>query len=410
MDRLRKYAEFFGLKRSVIGLLGVVILVGMGERMGERFLPIYLMALGGGELAVGILSGLVNLLGALYSYPGGYLSDRIGTRRSLLVFNLMSVAGYLIVIVVPAWYAVITGALFFLAWSAISLPATMSVVAKVLPQSKRTMGVSMIALVRRIPMAAGPLAGGAFINAFGVTTGIRLAFATAVAMAFIAMILQQRLLEEDAPRESTVDKSGEKGPLISKDLKQLLISDILVRFCEQIPNAFVVVWCMKTIAAPVDALGFGVLTSVEMATAVLCYIPVAWLADRLGKKPFVVATFLFFTLFPLVLYYSRSFWPLAGAFVIRGLKEFGEPSRKALIMDLAPEGKKAEAFGLYYLVRDLIVSLAAFGGAFLWSRSPELNLGAAALFGLAGTIWFAVFGRDVMAPPKEENGGEPLKV
>jgi len=59
-------------------MLFMVILVGMGERMAERFLPIYLLALGGGALSIGFLSGLDNLLSALYSFSGGYLSDRIG--------------------------------------------------------------------------------------------------------------------------------------------------------------------------------------------------------------------------------------------------------------------------------------------------------------------------------------------
>jgi MFS family permease len=132
-----------------------------------------------------------------------------------------------------------------------------------------------------------------------------------------------------------------------------------------------------------------------MATAVLCYIPVAYFADKTEKKPFVVATFVFFTLFPLVLWRCRSFWPLAGAFVLRGLKEFGEPTRKSLILDLAPEDRKAGMFGLYYLIRDVIVSVAAFGGALLWKVSAETNFFAAFACGLLGTIWFAWRGRDL---------------
>ena len=84
-------------------------------------------------------------------------------------------------------------------------------------------------------------------------------------------------------------------------------------------------------------------------------------------------TFVFFTLFPLTLLFCQSFWPLVAVFVLRGLKEFGDPTRKALIMDLAPEDQKALTFGVYYLVRDAIVSVAAFGGAFLWLISPATN-------------------------------------
>jgi MFS family permease len=135
-----------------------------------------------------------------------------------------------------------------------------------------------------------------------------------------------------------------------------------------------------------------------MATAVLVYIPVAYLADRSTKKPFVLMTFVFFTLFPLVLLYCRSMEWLVAAFVLRGLKEFGEPTRKSLIMDLSPNNCKAGMFGLYYLIRDVIVALAALGGAFLWQISPQTNLITAFVFGIIGTAGFALFGRDTATP------------
>jgi MFS family permease len=206
---------------------------------------------------------------------------------------------------------------------------------------------------------------------------------------------------------------------MSPALRNLLTSDILIRFCEQIPYAFVVLWAVELNG--ISPIQFGILSAIEMATAVLVYIPVAYLADRSTKKPYVAATFGFFTLFPLLLIFSHTFWALALAFVVRGLKEFGEPTRKALIMDLAPEGKKAGTFGVYYLVRDVVVSIAAFGGALLWDASaagaifagpglgqlvrpifervasPTTNLFAAFLFGLAGTAYFLAFGRDLGA-------------
>jgi MFS family permease len=393
--------EFLGLRRSIVGLLSMVILVGMGEHMAEQFLPLYLLALGGGFISVGFLNGMDNLLGALYAFPGGYLSDRLGTKRALLVFNLVSMAGFLIVIMVQHWLAVILAAALFLSWTAISLPATMSLVARVLPKNKRTMGVSVHSLVRRVPMALGPLVGGAFISIWGVTLGVRLAFAVALAMAIAAVVIQQVLIENDPPAGPN-KSSPENNPFrlwtfMSNDLRRLLVADILIRFCEQIPYAFVVIWAVGTALAPgpVTATQFGLLRSIEMATAILIYVPVAYLADRGHKKPFVVMTFVFFTLFPLILYLSTSFWMLVVAFILRGLKEFGEPTRKALIMDLAPEDCKAGMFGLYYLIRDVVVSVAAFGGAFLWQHSPDLNMMTAFGFGAIGTIWFAVRGRDL---------------
>ena len=394
-------SDFLGLRKSTVGMLFMVILVGMGERMAERFLPIYLIALGGGAISIGLLNGLDNLLSALYAFPGGYLSDRMGTKKALLVFNVIAMFGFLIVILIPYWQAVLLGAIFFLSWSAISLPATMSLIARVLPINKRTMGVSMHSLVRRIPMGLGPILGGVCIGLWGERNGVRLAFVCAFVLAIVATILQQILIEEDPPKRAveSSSKAPEKNPMkllreMSPSLKRLLVSDILVRFCEQIPYAFVVVWCMKTINEPVTALWFGVLTGVEMITAMLVYIPVAYLADKTTKKPFVVITFGFFTIFPVVLLFCQSFKWLVLAFILRGLKEFGEPTRKALIMDLSPEDRKAAMFGLYYLLRDIVVSIAAFGGAFLWQIGPSTNFIVAFLFGVVGTGFFAVYGRD----------------
>ena len=386
---------FLGLKKNMVALLAMVILVGLGEKMAERFLPVYLIALGGGVLSVGLLNGLDNLLSALYAFPGGYLSDRIGYKRALLFFNLLSMVGFLVVILIPRWYAVISGAALFLSWSAISLPASMDLISKALPSTKRTMGVTMHSLVRRIPMALGPVIGGAFIQAFGTTKGIRLAFVAALVLAAVALFMQQALIQEEREQEKRF--LGEKNPsrmlrLMSPSLKRLLLSDILVRFCEQIPYAFVVIWCLEV--ARVTPVQFGLLTAVEMVTAMLIYIPVGYLADRTTKKPFVVITFFFFTLFPLALLFSRSFGTLVLAFILRGLKEFGEPTRKALILDLSPEDRKAGMFGTYYLVRDVVVSAAAFGGAFLWKISPAINLVAAFGFGVMGTLLFSLSARD----------------
>jgi MFS family permease len=378
----------------------MAVLVGLGERMAERFLPVYLMALGGGALSVGLLNGLDNFLSALYAFPGGYLSDRLGYKTALAFFNLLAITGYVTVILVPSWQAVILGSILFLSWSAISLPASMDLIAKVLPMNQRTMGVSMHSLVRRIPMALGPVIGGILIEGYGIKKGIRLAFVGALLMGLLSLVLQQVLIDFEQKGDTGHGVRAEKNPLLMlarmpPSLGRLLVSDIMIRFCEQIPYAFVVIWCLHY--GQVSPVQFGILTTVEMATAMLIYIPVAYLADRSSKKPFVVMTFFFFTFFPLVLLFSRSFGLLVLAFVLRGLKEFGEPTRKALIMDIAPEGKKAGMFGAYYLARDVIVSFSAFGGAFLWQVSPATNFVTAFCFGAAGTLFFLLFGRDHVA-------------
>ena len=243
-------------------------------------------------------------------------------------------------------------------------------------------------------MIIGPLIGGMLVEWYGETDGIRYAFIIATALAIVSTLLQQWLISVPPKAEH----HAEANPFalwkeMSGALKQLLCSDILIRFCEQIPYAFVVLWCIKEVG--VSPVQFAELTTVEMLTALFIYIPVAHFADKTSKKPFIITTFIFFTLFPFILLFSHSFIALMVAFFIRGLKEFGEPTRKALIMELCPENKKAGMFGFYYLLRDAVVALAAFAGAWLWEISSVVNLLTAFAFGIVGTFWFALKGKEL---------------
>jgi MFS family permease len=152
-------------------------------------------------------------------------------------------------------------------------------------------------------------------------------------------------------------------------LRRLLYSDILVRFCERIPYAWVVIYCMDNIH--VTATEFGLLTTVETVTSMFCLFPTAYLSDKYGREPFVVATFVLFTLFPLSMLYSHNFTMLLVAFIIRGLKEFGDSARKSQIIRFSPEKTRGQTVGAYYLIRDSIVTVGSFLGAYLWKISVE---------------------------------------
>ncbi|ACZ18559.1 MFS transporter [Thermanaerovibrio acidaminovorans] len=389
---MERILRFLAINRSTGAALIMVIFMGLGEKMSERFLPVYLMALGGSYWSVGFLNGMDNLLSALYSLPGGMASHALGPKKSLILFSLVAVLGYLLVLTLGTWWSVLPGAALFISWSAVSLPAMMDLIGRSVPKTKRVMGVSMHSLVRRIPMALGPVIGGYLMTRMGNVEGIRAALVVAAAVGGISVWLMWRMVPGDAIGELEGVSVRSSLGLIRGDLRMLLVSDVLIRFAEQIPYPFVVLWALDRGVTPAQ---FGLLTALEMAVAMLVYIPVAAMADRHGKKPFVLMTFCFFTAFPLMLPFCRGFWPFAAAFVVRGLKEFGEPTRKALIMDLAPEGAKGAAFGAYYLLRDVVVSLAAFASPALFYISPQVNFLTAFAFGVLGTLWFALKGRDV---------------
>jgi len=390
VNRLRSFADFFGLKRNLSILLVASFVIGGGEELWMRFVPKYLQALGATIFVIGLFDALKTLLGAVYAYPGGLLVDYWGHRRAFIVFNLFSIVGYLLVLLVPHWGAVILGMFLFLSWTCFSLPATFSLVGATLTANRYSMGIGVQAVIKRLPIMIAPFLGGMLIDRFGMISGVRIGLSVSIALSAATIIIQRQLRDEPTIVCPNEDRWDFWRSLREFDapLRRLLFSDILVRFCERLPFAWVVIYAMDYIG--LDAKQIGILTMIEMLAATLCIIPASHFADKYGREYFVLITFIMFSLFPVSLLISRSFSLLAVAFAIRGLKEFGDTSRKALIIGYCHPQRRGQMVGAYYLVRDLLVSSGAFLGALLWKFGPATNFVGATIIGILGTIFYIV--------------------
>src|SRR5437867_2750732 len=368
----RRVADFFGLKRNLVILLIAIFVIGAGEELWMRFVPKYLQAVGATVFVIGLYDALRTLLGAIYAYPGGVLVDSWGHRRAFLIFNVVSIFGYALVLLVPHWAAVIAGMFLFLSWTCFSLPATFSLVGAALEANRHSMGVGVQSVIKRLPIMIAPFFGGILIDRFGIINGVRIALIASVFLSAITILAQVQLREEPK-KEVKSDRWNLWRSLreFNSPMRRLLLSDILIRFCERIPYAWVVIFAMDYIG--ISGRQVGILTTIEMLAATLCIIPASYFADKRGREPFVIVTFIMFTLFPISLLMSRSFSALVIAFIIRGFKEFGDTSRKALIIGYSESERRGQIIGAYYLVRDLIVSTGAILGAYLWELGPALN-------------------------------------
>jgi MFS family permease len=383
-----RLADFFSLNRNLVVLLIAIFVIGAGEELWMRFVPKYLQALGATVFVIGLYDALRTLLGAIYAYPGGVLVDLWGHRRAFLIFNLISILGYGLVLLIPRWGAVIVGMFLFLSWTCFSLPATFSLVGATVAANRYSMGVGIQSVIKRLPIMIAPIFGGMLIDRFGIIPGVRIALLMSIFLSAATIFVQLQLREDPKEKAAAIDRWSFWRSLLqfNAPMRRLLLSDVLVRFCERIPYAWVVIFAMDYIG--VSGRQVGILTTVEMLAATLCIIPASHFADRHGREPFVIVTFIMFTLFPISLLMSRSFSALVIAFAIRGLKEFGDTSRKALIIGYCEEQRRGQMVGTYYLVRDLIVCPGAIVGAYLWKLGASLNFLGAAALGVVGTIFY----------------------
>lgn len=379
--------DHLALNHDLALLLGIMSLVQTGEELWMRFMPKYLAVLGASTFVIGLFDGLQKVLSAVYVYSGGLVVDRKGHRQAFLIFTGISLCGYALVALSFHWGLVLLATFGFVAWRTLSLPGTLSLVAASLPSEKHTVAIGVQSLVRRFPLLIGPVAGGLIIEHFGMVGGVRIGAGLAVLLAATAIVLQMRMRRPVPAQAGARVTWTISSNAFTPELKRLLLSDILIRFCERVHFAWVVIYAMDSIGITASAM--GLLVAIEVTAAVLSYLPASYYADRLGKEPFVLGTFVLFTLSPLAVWLARDFASLSLAFAIRGLREFGEPARKSLIIRDAPPDRRGQTVGAYYLIRDGLAGIGSLLGALLWSVSPRATFAGAAALGTAGTGVYA---------------------
>jgi len=363
-----------------------VFLLALGENLWKRFIPKYLETLGAPITAIGLFGTGQDFLDGIYQYPGGWIGDRYGRRRALTIFVALAMVGYGLYWWARTWVFVFAGLVFVMAWSSMASPTLFAVVGDALPKERRALGFTVQSILRRIPIAVAPTLGGLAIAAYGVQGGVRLGLALTMGLAAVTLVVVWRVnipLTRDAVPVNIVAV----WQSLPAPLRWLLASDVLVRTGEGLVDVFLILYAIDIVG--ISAPAYGVLIGVQAATAILSYLPVARLADRIGRKPFVIATFVAFAAFPVCVGLAHSFTMLIGAFIVGGLREVGEPARKAMIVDLVQPSLRARSVGLYYLVRSLAIAPAAFIGSLLWTVTPTLPFWTAGVIGIVGAVVFA---------------------
>lgn len=387
---LSRFRSFLGLERNFTAVLVTFLVLGMGEELWMRFIPKYLELLGAGVGAVALYGTLRDLLDAVYAYPGGWLADRLGRRRALIVFALVAIGGYLLYLVAPSWHWIVAGTVLVMAWSSLTLPALFAVIGDHLPAGRRATAFGVQSILKRLPIIVAPPLGGWLIVSAGLATGIRVGLAVTILLALAGIAILRRSFVEVPLAPPDGDRIRDLWRGMDGGLKRLLLADCLARWAEGIPKVFLILYVIDVLGR--SAADFGWLTAVQMIAATLVYIPLAKLADGMDRKPFVLLTFGFFALFPLVVATAESLWALVAAFVIGGLRETGEPARKALIVDLAAVGARGRTVGLYYLLRGLAVFPASLVGGWLWTLDTRLPFYVAFAVGVLGCLIHARWG------------------
>ncbi len=437
---LDTFRQFFALQQDVLVLSLAMFAFSLGFQMTTRFLPEYLVALGASGFVVGLFGTFGNIISAVYPYPGGAVSDRIGSRYALTMFGLISTSGFVVWLFAPTvgtltvggvtiepWVWVFVGLLLAQAWKSFGLGASFAVVKQATDPSRLAAGFASTETFRRTAFLIGPVLAAVLIDRHPqFTVSFRYVLAVAVVFGVVGTVVQHFLYEADG---DDIGDSFEGIARIRRDLRDmpeplrpLLVGDTLVRFANGMVYVFFVLVITQLYEVGLNTTAslagftyaidlspqafFGYLLGVEMLVALLVMAPAAKLAERVGLKPVVALGFAVYAIFPVVLIFAPalagSVLPLSAVmmivFAFSGLRFAGLPSHKALIVGPADRGTGGRVTGTYYLLRNTIVIPSAALGGYLWDFvSPEVAFAAAAVIGVIGTGYFLVFGEEFEA-------------
>jgi MFS family permease len=422
-DPFDSVRQFVTMPRDVLVLSLAMLAFSLGFQMTTRYVPEYMRVLGAGPVVVGLYKSLGDLIGAVYPYPGGAVSDRIGSRLALTVFGLVSAVGFAFWLVapgltvavgsvtVPGYVWIFVGLFLVQAWKSFGLGATFAVVKQSTAPQHLAAGFAATETFRRVGFLLGPLAATVLLAVTAsFVFGFQAILAVAIVFAVAGTVVQHYLYDAS---EDTIGKSFAGIAGIRRDLRSmpdplrpLLLGDTLVRFGNGMVYAFVIfvitdIWELEASLlgfALGPAAFFGVLLAVEMVVALLSMYPVARLAERTGLKPVVALGFVVYAVFPIILISAPPDPLIVGlVFAFSGLRFAGLPAHKALIVGPAEADTGGRVTGTYYLLRNTVVIPSGVVGGLLYEYDPTVAFGVATAIGLLGTALFLVFGEEFPA-------------
>jgi MFS family permease len=410
-------AQWLGLNRATVGVLVAIFCMGLSEEVWASFLALHLADktsvleaakfMGWIGFAQAVLEGFGYLI-------GGSLAHRLGARWALAASVLPPAVGFTVMLTSSSPWGIAIGAVLMTSWDALSVPATFDVVGSEVPKNRRTIAFALQSVQKRLPKIIGPAVGAAVFVSFGYWSNIVLAFALLGCSVLVQLMLTHRMRPKAEPAHVPYASIVSQMP---PELRRLLTAEIFIRWGDWFVRSFSALYVFQLLTGelawlpPAAKAAVGMLIVITNLTSLATYIPVAKWVDRSpSPRPFIGLTFFLFAIFPLclVLLPRAALWAglpvMAGlvlTYALNGLRELGEPARKALIANgFAPE-VRARGVGLYWGLRSFAYCPAPLLAAYLWGAiGPELTFLIGGCLGLAGTAWFALSGRALRARPE----------
>jgi MFS family permease len=391
------------LQGNVLWLSMVSLLTDLSSEMIYPLLPFFLTTmLGAGPAFLGIIEGIAESTSSLLKLASGWLSDRWGKRKSLVLlgYGIASVARPLIAIAAAPWQVLVIRFSDRVGKGIRTAPRDALIAESVSKQQHGT-AFGYHRAADHLGAVLGPLA------ATGVLLLLpgqyRLVFALAALPALCSvLILAAKVRETQAlvPFQPKAEFRGFRG------LGQRFYAFLTVVLIFTLGNATDAFLLLRAQDLGVPLALIPVLWGVLHVSKMIFNVAGGRLADRIGARPAIVAGWLVYTAAYAGLAFASTATHIWLLFIFYGLF-FGltEAPEKALVAALAPQHRRGAAFGAYHFTVGLAALPASVLFGFVWLRAGPT---AAFLLGAALAACAAVALSVVRLHADRSAHGEPL--
>jgi MFS family permease len=290
------------------------------------FFSLYVQALGGSNVDIGIVNAL-RPLASLFIYPvAGYLSDRHSRVRIIATTGYLTSFIWLFFVLAGDWRMLAVGNLL-LGLMTFYFPAANALMADSLPPEKRGVGYSLWVAVPSAVGIMAPYIGGYLTTYMGVVPAMRVLYGLTLLMGLAIATMNLKFLEERPGEEGSKTPGGILKVLSSsyrdvfkvtaslpRSLKAFTLLLALSFFFNNMTVSYWVVHAVDQIG--LTKLQWGTVLLIAAVVNVALLLPGGFVVDRVGAKR--VLTFaLGLSAVPLLLFpVSRGFWDVTLLFAV----------------------------------------------------------------------------------------------
>jgi len=281
------------LKGNLLVLLASLMIWKFVLQMISPYESVYVFAIGGTGVTLGIITALQMLLSTLIRVPGGYIADRYGRRRLIGLTIIVSGFGYLFYIYARSWILLIPGALI-LSIKDLAIPATEAIKADSVNPENRGKGYAIINTLPDILALFAPAIGGYLVVDNTAEYGISLpemrtvyffVLVGVLLTGFIRLFFLEDIIEPERLENRGVLHMFRDAIALVKEsdqtIKRLLLLGGFFMFCFHLDARVRTVYAIDVGLSTVE---WGWIVSITSVVSLVSGLVIGGLVDHYGRK------------------------------------------------------------------------------------------------------------------------------